>query len=456
MLLEDPESTCVAYLFSLLMPTFITATVIIVILETQGQVFTRYQEIVMEIGFHAVFLADIMLRFWTCPNRLAYCVSPFNWIDLGEVIVTAVWMQDMGKRSDGIGQAMFCFLPVLRLLKTLRYFQSFLLLLGAFKIALDALPVLLFTLGVITLFFTYIIFVLEEAGDINTLPNAAWFTLVTMTTVGYGDLTPQTQAGRNITMVLLVFGVFYMAIPLGMIGQAFNDIWKDRHSILLVQRTRRALVTNGYAPEDVAQLFKEFDANGNGEVDLDEFREMVIGMRVGLNLNRIDELFSFLDADGSEAISDREFVKGLFPKAYHEIYGGLKKKERVMWINDISTLARTLGKMVNPTSTHWRGAQRLYPQFDGDKPKLDKGVQSQDGLLDFVGLKSELATQNGPTSPKAADEAPQKNPTDGFPGSAAETTLSARGRRTVLERVLLNQKSLELMPSGSNLGLGSW
>merc|ERR1719305_1713913 len=100
-------------------------------------------------------------------------------------------------------------------------------------------------------------------------------TLVTMTTVGYGDVVPQTQGGRVATSVLVIGSLMYMAVPLGLIGHAFTEVWADRHRILLVQKMRVCIAQCGHTAETLMGLFRHFDTDGSGDIDLAEFRDMI-------------------------------------------------------------------------------------------------------------------------------------------------------------------------------------
>merc|ERR1712113_112575 len=136
-----------------------------------------------------------------------------------------------------------------------------------------------------------------------------WLTVISMTTVGYGDVTPLKSVGRVIVAVLVISGMLYMAIPLGIIGNAFCEVWRDRDRILLTQRTSNRLVQWGFQARDIPKLFKLFDHNKDGELDLTEFSEMVREMGLGLTKSRVRELFDLFDGDGSGSIDAREFVK---------------------------------------------------------------------------------------------------------------------------------------------------
>jgi len=210
--------------------------------------------------------------------------------------------------------------PLVRLLKLVRRFEKFHLLLRAFELVAEALPVLLFILSAMALAFAMLIYLVEERDNIPSVATAAWFTIVTMTTVGYGDITPQTSGGSVITGALVVVTVLYMAIPLGIVGDAFTQTWNERDRILLMQRTRERLTQWGYTAHDIPELFRLSDVNEDGELDITEFRELLRCMRIGFTDDRIFQLFNSFDQDRSGKVDDREFIRALFPNAYHEIF----------------------------------------------------------------------------------------------------------------------------------------
>ena len=70
----------------------------------------------------------------------------------------------------------------------------------------------------------------EEKCPVQDMFDAMWIILVTMTSVGYGGLFPKTATGKTIVMGAAIFGAFYMAMPLTIIGSQFYKIYKKRHS----------------------------------------------------------------------------------------------------------------------------------------------------------------------------------------------------------------------------------
>lgn len=280
---------------------------------------------VIETLFDMLFCVELLVRFVFSPNPSKFLFDIYNLLDILSVAPLAVraaigFVLLTSEAETTSTYVLICGVPVIRLLKLLRGFHQIHLLSKAFRLAFEALPVLIFTLVVITFTFSSLIYIVEPRDNIDCLPKAIWLCIVTMTTVGYGDLTPVSGPGYVIIAILVISSVLYMAMPLGIIGYSFTQIWKDRDRILLTQRTRDRLIQWGYSALDIRKVFAHFDSDGGGELDLEEFREMMRAMQIGLSEERIIELFLSFDADGGGAVDEKEFVRGLFPGEYAEIY----------------------------------------------------------------------------------------------------------------------------------------
>merc|ERR1712224_617604 len=105
-----------------------------------------------------------------------------------------------------------------------------------------------------------------------------------------------------------------MAMPLGIIGACFNNVWDRRDCILLVKRTRDQLDQRGYTAIDIPSLFKFFDSDHDGELNRGEFTRMIESMGIDLSLERIIDLFDKFDLDGGGSIDAIEFIKQVFPR----------------------------------------------------------------------------------------------------------------------------------------------
>jgi len=209
------------------------------------------------------------------------------------------------------------FVPVLRLCRLLRRFQQIHLLLAAFKAAFEAMPMLIYMYMCIMLSFAALLYMVEPQFD--SIPTAWWLALVTMSTIGYGDMTPATSMGKTSVGLFAFATALYMAVPVGIIGNAFSDVWKDRDKILLMQRAREQLIQAGYGQSDIRTLFGLFDLDGDGVLSMQEFWWMIQGMGVELSKQRAAELYEAIDCDGSGGIDALEFLRALFPGSYVDL-----------------------------------------------------------------------------------------------------------------------------------------
>lgn len=324
--LEDPESGRGALIYSYAMPNFIILSVVFTLYQSlDSPVISGPGAAVTEILIDLIFMIETFIRGLVSPDWVEFCTNTYNLFDIiGSIplaLRTYLWFAvglRLPKKEDGgelafVRSFLLLVVPTLRLLKTLRWFEKFHLVACAFEGCLEALPILLWPLVLITLVFSSLIYSVEPEDNISSLPRAMWLTVVTMTTVGYGDVTPNSPAGSFIVGILVICSVLYMAMPLGIIGQAFTEIWQERDRILLMKRTRDRLMCWGYSPQDVPEIFKMFDKDGDGKLSYREFHKLIKRMGVGLKEHRILQLFEAFDEDATGEVDYEEFVHNLFP-----------------------------------------------------------------------------------------------------------------------------------------------
>jgi len=150
-----------------------------------------------------------------------------------------------------------------------------------------------------------------------------------MSTVGYGDVSPVTDEGHVVISILIAIGVLFMAIPVGVLGNAFSFAWKDRDLIMLVEMTRQQISQWGYQPTDLPKFFLLFDADKDGELNFDEFVNMMNALTVNLKGERMVNLFQLFDHDNGGTIEQKEILRAIYPRQYHKILKEEKaEKER--------------------------------------------------------------------------------------------------------------------------------
>jgi len=326
--IEYYDSSYPARVFNRLMPIFILSSVAFTLSQSvDNPPLDGVAAAVVETTIDSLYGTLLMVRFAACPSQQAFLHNLFNVIDILTVVpifvrASAGFVLPSGTPADWKHRFLLFYVPVIRLMKTMRRFEKLHLLLRAFKVALDALPVLLYLLCCLALSFSVLICLAEENDnpDMQSLPECLWFTIVTMFTVGYGDLTPQTWEGKAITSMLIIATMLYMAVPVGIIGNAFNQTWRDRDRLLLMKKTRDRLRQWGYQASDIPTLFQCSDSNDDGELTITEFRALIQRLQLGFSNERILQLFTSFDVNYSGTIDDREFIRALFPHAFYEMY----------------------------------------------------------------------------------------------------------------------------------------
>lgn len=307
-LTQSVHSSRPAFIYSCISKLVVVASVIIAFLNASAVGSWEVVEVVLEIFFGIEF----GLRLACCPHLLEFLLGFFNLVDLLSVVPFFFRLTPLLRMND----TMLLVVPFVRLLKLMRWFEKLQLLLQAFKRAVEALPSLLFTMAVIALFFAEVLYLVEPVESIQSLPYALWFTIVTMTTVGYGDYTPTTTVGRSVASVLIITSALYMAMPLGIVGNAFSEVWADRDRLLVIKRFRGAFVQGGFTLQGFHDLFAIFDADGNGTLDIDEFSLMLRTIQMKLSEERIRMLFQTLDKDNTGEIQFEELLAALVPKSF--------------------------------------------------------------------------------------------------------------------------------------------
>jgi voltage-gated potassium channel len=173
---------------------------------------------IAEWVFTILFTIEYVLR-WICVRRpWRYATSFFGIVDLLAVIPTYLDLLVPGTR----------YLFVIRILRLLRVFRVLKLVsfVGEAEILVQALrasrrKILVFLFGVFTIVVIAgtLIYVIEgEAHGFTNIPISIYWAVVTVTTVGYGDLSPQTSLGQTMAAILMILGYAIIAVPTGIVS----------------------------------------------------------------------------------------------------------------------------------------------------------------------------------------------------------------------------------------------
>jgi len=416
--LDYPDSGKFAKWYGDCMQVFVFITVVTPFLQLSDEpqiagIFAA----VLETFFDSVFCIEYSLRLMACPNKLTFLRNRCDIIDGFSFAILAcrAYAGFVLDDYEGVLKSfLLCGVATLRFMKTMRAFTKFELILTALQSVWEALPVLLWTLAMSTLLFASLIYTVEPRDNVESFKVAVWLTIVTMTTVGYGDVTPVTNAGLAITSCLIFCSVLYMAMPLGIIGEAFSTVWTDRENILLISKLRKRLMQYGYSADDIQDIFVTFDADGTGVLEFTEFKDMVNEMGIGLSEDRIVSLFDTIDCDGGGAVDDKEFIRHIFPSAFHHMFelddaqvrkgrrksGGYRRKSVVL-SGAKSELTGTTSAESSPMNRHkdvmWSTTANIENEDD------DHQEQAFDGIHPHAERQASLETVETVIPPNAVE-----------------------------------------------------
>lgn len=185
----------------------------------------------LEWIFTLLFTIELALRIYCLEKPTLYLKSFYGIIDLIAVLPT--WLVLLVPGAHG--------LVIVRLLRALRIFRILRLMsfVGEARLLLDALKrsmrqILLFfsaILMVITLFAALMFTIESREAGFTSIPMSMYWAIVSMTTVGYGDIVPATSLGKTITVVLMLLGYSIIAVPTGVFSaQVIRSIREERYS----------------------------------------------------------------------------------------------------------------------------------------------------------------------------------------------------------------------------------
>ncbi|RMG91796.1 MAG: ion transporter [Zetaproteobacteria bacterium] len=260
-LLEEQESLA-SRLFNGFIMFLILANVLAVVLESVRSIRLAHEAFFQgfEIFSIVVFTLEYLLRVWVCTEkpiyfrpvrgRLRYMVSFMAIVDLLAILPFYLSM------FVTLDTRFLRVLRLLRVFKLTRHFQSLEILIQVLRMEAPVLGSSLLMLLVLAVLAAGGIYVVEHDAQpeaFGSIPAALWWAIVTLTTVGYGDVVPQTDAGRFFALIITMLGVGMAALPAGIIAGGFSREMQKRREIYQT-RVREALEDGVITSEEQEHL----------------------------------------------------------------------------------------------------------------------------------------------------------------------------------------------------------
>ncbi|MFW6345751.1 MAG: ion transporter, partial [Halomonas sp.] len=219
--------------FDIALIVAILTSVLVVMLESIESLRADYGTLFrwLEWGFTLAFTVELALRLSCLERPWMYLRSFYGIIDLLAILPTWLTLLVPGAQT----LVMVRLLRVLRIFRVLRLMQF----VGEGRLLVDALKrsshqifLFLFTVFVLVTIFAALLYLIEprEAG-FTSIPQSVYWAIVTLTTVGYGDIVPVTPLGQAISVMVMLIGYSIIAVPTGVFSaEVIRSIRADRYS----------------------------------------------------------------------------------------------------------------------------------------------------------------------------------------------------------------------------------
>jgi voltage-gated potassium channel len=206
----------------------IVISVILVMLDSVESIRASWGDVLYaaEWMFTLLFTAEYALRLYCVGRPLKYATSFFGIVDLFAILPTYFSILLPGSQ----------YLLVIRVLRVLRIFRVFKLVqyLGEARLLIQALrasrrkiTVFLFTVLTLVCIFGSLMYLIEDAAaGFTSIPRSIYWSIVTLTTVGYGDISPQTNVGQLLASVIMIIGYSILAVPTGIVTVEISQAFK--------------------------------------------------------------------------------------------------------------------------------------------------------------------------------------------------------------------------------------
>ena len=231
--------------FNVVMLVLILLNVAAAILETEADLYSRYKTFFdfFEAISVGLFTLEYVFRIWSCTEdpkypgpiygRLRFALSPFMLIDLISFLPFYVPMWGMDLRMIRVIRLFRLF----RLMKMWRYSRSLSIIQGVIKSKKEELSLTLFSGIILLIVASSLLYFIEhdaQPDKFSSIPSAMWWGVVTLTTVGYGDVYPITTLGKVVSGFISVLGIGLFALPAGIIASGFASELQAKNQELLI------------------------------------------------------------------------------------------------------------------------------------------------------------------------------------------------------------------------------
>ncbi|KAK6750294.1 hypothetical protein RB195_002334 [Necator americanus] len=236
---ENPHTSSVALVFYYVTGFFIAVSVLCNIIETIpcwyindtptscGDAYEK-QFFVLDTACVIIFTIEYLLRLYAAPDRCRFLRSIMSVIDVVAILPYYVGLGLQNNKDVSGAFVTLRVFRVFRIFKFSRHSQGLRILGYTLKSCASELGFLVFSLAMAIIIFATIMYYAEKKVNdtrFTSIPAAFWYTIVTLTTLGYGDMVPSTVMGKIVGGICSLSGVLVIALPVPVIVSNFSRIY---------------------------------------------------------------------------------------------------------------------------------------------------------------------------------------------------------------------------------------
>ncbi len=260
------------------------ANVLAIILESVSSIYLAYKPFFYWFNLVSVvlFSGEYLLRIWSCiedpahlkkthtETRFKYMGTSMALIDL--VAIAPFYLQFI---LPGMDLRFLRVLRMLRILKLTRYSTAMNLLLRVLHQERKAFSAAFTILIMVLIIVSCGIYLVESKAQpvaFGSIPDAMWWAMATLTTVGYGDVTPVTPMGKLFGALVTVVGIGMVALPAGILASSFSEMLRRRQQEYRLS-VKKALDDGHISLEEAHELERIREKLDLSKADSDELRD---------------------------------------------------------------------------------------------------------------------------------------------------------------------------------------
>lgn len=205
--------------FDVVLIIFIVLSILMVILESVPRFHNEYGKFfyIVEWVITSFFTIEYLLRIWIIDRPRRYIFSFFGIIDLLAILPSFLGLYFNKTHGLAVIRGLRL-LRIFRILKLNRYTTASTILIRSLHASTTKISVFLFAVVMVVVIIGTLMYIIEGAASgFTSIPTGIYWAIVTLTTVGYGDISPVTPLGQFLASVVMILGYGIIAVPTGIV-----------------------------------------------------------------------------------------------------------------------------------------------------------------------------------------------------------------------------------------------